>query len=97
MPSAAGHCGDKDATDLLDLSAWFKRWRVDPWKQELRRPEDAALVVQMRRCLHIGCPLVSGRFITKLEAMVGKRLRPVPVGRPRKKGRKTAAGDGRRK
>jgi len=89
--SAAAHCGGDAPSDLLDLSAWFKRWRVDPWKQELHRPEDAALVGQMRRCLHTGRPLASDRFISKLEALVGKRLRPLPVGRPRKKGRKTGA------
>ena len=95
--SAAGHCGGKDASDLLDLSAWFKRWHVDRWKQELHRPEDSALVGQMRRCLHTGRPLASDRFISKLEALVGKRLRPLPVGRPRKKDRKNAARDGIRR
>jgi len=89
--SAAGHCGGKEPSGLLDLSAWSKRWRVDRWKQELRRPEDAALVGQMRRCLLTGRPLASDRFISKLEALVGKRLRPLPVGRPRKKDRKSSA------
>lgn len=93
--SAAAHCGGKDASGLLDLSGWRRRWRVDRWKQELHRPEDAALVGRMRRCLLTGRPLASDRFISKLEALVGKRLRPLPVGRPRKTRQKTGARDGR--
>ena len=34
---------------------------------------------------HRGRPLASDRFLSKLESLLGRRLRPLPVGRPRKK------------
>ena len=92
--SAAAHCGGKETSDLLYLSAWFTRWCVDRWRRVSHRPEDAALVGQMRRCLRTGRPLASDRFISKLEALVGKRLRPLPIGRPRKKSRKSGPKEG---
>ncbi len=83
--SAAAHCGGDDGSELLDLAAWFKQWRGDRWKTELRHREDAAEVRQIQRCLRTGRPLASDRFISKLEVAISKRLRPLPVGRPRKK------------
>ncbi len=83
--SAAAHCGSGDRSGLLDLAAWFKQRRGDRWKAELRHPEDKALVRQIQRCLRTGRPLASDRFISKLEVAIGRRLRPLPVGRPRKK------------
>jgi putative transposase len=90
--SAAAHCGSKDESGLLDLAAWFKEWRAARWQAELRRSEDAAEVKQIRRCLQPGRPLASDRFISKLEAVIGRRLRPLPVGRPPKKTKKQAPG-----
>ena len=83
--SAAAHCGGKDGSELLDLAAWLKQWRGDRWKAVLRHPEDAAVVRRIQRCLQTGRPLAADRFISKLEVAIGRRLRPLPVGRPRKK------------
>ncbi|MCL5279774.1 MAG: hypothetical protein M1376_07700 [Planctomycetes bacterium] len=34
---------------------------------------------------HTGRPLGSDRFMSKLETLLGRRVRPLPVGRPKKK------------
>jgi len=38
----------------------------------------------LRLNTHRGRPLGSDAFLSKIEALVGRRLRPLPVGRPRK-------------
>ena len=85
--SAAVHTGDAaDASGLLDLAAWRKRHRDDAlWRELLQRPEDAELLAAIRRKTHHGRPLASDTFISKLEQKLGRRLRPLPGGRPRKR------------
>ena len=83
------HVGQaKDATGLLDLSAWQKR--VDPaqWKESLSRPQDEPLVKRLRLSTSRGRPLGSDAFVAKLETLLGRRLRPLPRGRPKKNARK---------
>lgn len=83
--SAAAHCGAKDPTGLLDLPTWGKLLGpgVD-WRESLWRPQDEEVVQRVRSWSHRSCPLGSDSFISKLERKVGRRLRPRPVGRPRK-------------
>jgi len=86
--SAAAHCGRKDATGLLDLEAWRDRLAgaSGTWEDALRtaqRPEDEQAV---RLSLSRGRPLGSDGWLSKLETTLGRRLRPLPVGRPRKTG-----------
>jgi len=83
--SAAAHVGQaKDGTGLLDLPAWQRR--VDPpqWKESLSRPEDEQLVKRLRLWTSRGRPLGSDAFVAKLETLLGRRLRPLARGRPRK-------------
>jgi len=42
----------------------------------------------LRLNTHRGRPLGSDAFLSKIEALLGRRLRPLPVGRPRKRKRK---------
>jgi putative transposase len=87
--SAAIHCGDaKDAFGMLEASGWRRRWSPDAWRAILRQRDDEALVERLRRSTFNGRPLGGDRFIAKLEAKLNRRLRPNPVGRPRKKTRK---------
>ena len=83
--SAAAHCGAKDPTGLLDLPTWGKLLGpgVD-WRESLSRPQDEEVVQRVRSWSHRSCPLGSDSFISKLERKLGRRLRPRPVGRPRK-------------
>ena len=41
----------------------------------------------IRRNTHTGRPLADDAFISKLEKLLNKRLRPLPIGRPGKQGR----------
>ena len=87
--SAAAHCGEADPSGLLDLSQWRKMLpRGGSWREALVRPEDAEGVAQLRSWTSRGRPLGSDRFVAKLERALGRRLRPLPVGRPRKQRKK---------
>ena len=83
--SASAHVGGADPTGLLDLAEWRKAiGRVGDWSEYLTQPEDADDTARLRRWTRAGCPLGSDSFIRKLERTLGRRLRPLPVGRPRK-------------
>jgi putative transposase len=82
--SAAAHCGDADDPfELLDLSAWRRRWSPEDWRAILRDRDDPDLIDTFRRSTLTGRPLGGDRFIAKLETKLNRRLRARPVGRPR--------------
>ena len=86
--SAAAHCGGKDGKDasgLLDLRAWRKMLAGGDWRAELTQRDDVDAVSGLRRCTGRGRPLGSDSFVSKMEKLMGRRLRALPVGRPRKK------------
>jgi len=85
--SAAAHIGESGADGLLDMAAWRKMSEKMDYKAMLLRVEDEAEIRQLRRSTHTGRPLGSDAFLAKLEHAMGKRLRPLAVGRP-KTGRK---------
>lgn len=87
--SAAAHCGQRDPSDLLDPRRWQKLPEGQDWKDVLSRPEDDEAVGLVRLNTSRGRPLGSDSFISKLEHKLGRRLRPLPVGRPKKKISKT--------
>jgi putative transposase len=82
--SAAAHCGGEDLSGLLDLAAWRREMAPGKWRGILRRHEDEELVRSLRLATSRGRPLGSDRFIAKLERLLGRRLRALPCGRPRK-------------
>ena len=82
--SAAAHVNGEDSSGLLDLAAWQAQWRPFPWREQLALPEDDFDLCQMRRHTMLGRPLGSPSFIEGLERLLGLRLHPFPVGRPRK-------------
>ena len=88
--SAAAHCGlAADASGLLDLAAWRKR--LSPggnWREALGEALTDEQTEHLRHSTNRGRPLGSDSFIAKLETALGRRLRPLPVGRPKKKQRK---------
>ena len=90
--SAAAHCGGGDASALLDLRAWRRRYDHADWKNILRAPDDdddRIMAHELRRRTLGGRPLGSDRFIARLEAALGRRLRPPPMGRPRARAKRT--------
>ena len=86
--SASAHCDGRDKTGLLDLAAWAEASRGRDWRGVLSEPQDDRIVAALRLGTSRGRPLGSDSFISKLERLVGRRLRPLPVGRPRKKTKK---------
>jgi putative transposase len=86
--SATAHTGGVDASGLLDPAEWAGLWAPGKWRTELRSPQDAQSVSRIRLSTHRGRPLGSDSFLSKLEHRLGRRLRPLPVGRPKKKTRK---------
>ena len=86
--SAAAHCGDPDASGLLDVSAWRRRLPPDGnWQDALATGTDPSDLRALRASSNRGRPLGSDQFISKVEALIGRRIRPLPVGRPRRRKR----------
>ena len=65
----------------MDLASWRKRCGGEDWHESLVHMQDERLVEQLRLCMTRGRPLGSGSFVSKLEHLLGKRLRPLPEGR----------------
>jgi putative transposase len=83
--SAAAHAGAAGPPRLLALAAWQERWPAAQWKEALRGAEEPKAVSALRLSTCRGRPLGSDSFVSKLEARLGRRLRPLPIGRPREK------------
>lgn len=81
--SAAAHVGGADTSELLDLSAWRREWTVGEWKKMLRVGLDEREVGALRRHTARGRPLGSDSFVSKIETLLGRRVRALPEGRPK--------------
>jgi putative transposase len=84
--SAALHVDGKAESELLDLARWYKQVAADEWRRELAQGLTEDEVARIRLRTHTGRPLGSDRFLSKLETVLGRRVRSLPVGRPKKKG-----------
>ena len=82
--SAGAHCGGKDPSGLLDLSAWWRHQTASAWREVLTMGDETESSAPIREGLTRGRPLGSDAWIARLEARLGRRLRPLPVGRPKK-------------
>ena len=80
--SAPAHCGIEKNSDLLDISSWKQDISFARWRRLLEHPDDKRLVSRLRLSTSRGRPLGSDAFIAKLETLLGRRLRPLPRGRP---------------
>ena len=82
--SAVAHVEGKDDTGILNLSYWRQISSTLDWRTILQKHQPKHLVEQIRINTHTGRPLASDSFISKIEKIVNRRLRPLPVGRPKK-------------
>lgn len=86
--SAAVHClGEPDAAGLLAVRDWFKLMPASQWKATLEAmagsgQQDSELCNHTR----LGRPLGDASFLDKIEARLGRSVRPRRVGRPRRSG-----------
>jgi len=76
--SAAAPVNGSDTTGILDLAAW----RVPPaeWHRQLQQREDDDFLSGIRTST--GRPLATDSTLSRLEALLNKRLRPLPGRRP---------------
>ena len=80
--SAAAHCGLDKGNPLLDLAAWRERMAGTDWRAMLEEAlGDREGQETIRRNTHTGRPLGSDSFLSKVEYVLGRRVRALPVGR----------------
>jgi putative transposase len=83
--SAEAHLTGDDSTELLNMSYWKEISQQVDWQQAMEKVQPKEIINQIRQNTLTGRPLASDSFISKLEKLLNKRLRPLPVGRPKKK------------
>ena len=81
--SAALHTGRGGPAGLLDLETWRRDISPKEWEETLTEPQDEEFVRQLRLRTQTGRALASDSFVSKVEAFLGRRVRPLPVGRQR--------------
>jgi hypothetical protein len=82
--SAAVHVEAGVGPDILSLSRWYGRISANQRrKQRVDGLSDSELG-RLRSGTHTGRPSGSGSFLSKLEGLLGHRVRPLLAGRPRK-------------
>lgn len=82
--SAAAHTDETADSELLNLAWWHRQFSAEGWRKELAEGLTDDEVARIRLRTHTGRPLGSDGFVSKLETLLGRRVRPLPVGRPRK-------------
>mgnify|MGYP000293221554 CR=1 FL=1 len=82
--SAAVHCGKAAHSPYLDLTVWRQAFSAKDWRMTLSNIlQDAPICDALRRSTHTGRPLGSDAFISKVEHALGRRIRALPIGRPK--------------
>ncbi len=80
--SAAAHCGKTAADAVLDLTEWQAKTTDTAWFETLSAfLSDDTVRHTIRHATHTGRPLGSDAFLSKLETLLGRRVRPLSVGR----------------
>jgi putative transposase len=82
--SAAAHTAERAQSDLLDLRWWYEQFSAREWRKQLGEGLSVEEVARIRLRTQTGRPLGSDGFLSKLETLLDRRVRPFPVGRPRK-------------
>lgn len=85
--SAEAHVEGRDSSGLLDMEFWDRTFGMSgtEWQEWLMERVAAGETERLRLHTHRGRPLGSEEFLSQLEARLGKRLRPLKVGRPKHK------------
>lgn len=83
--SASAHTDENSQSELLNLSRWYNMVSAREWKDLLQDGLEESAIQKLRLNTHTGRPLGSDSFLSKLERVLGRRVRPLPVGRPGKK------------
>jgi len=70
-------------TGLLNDAGWQREISSKDWEEVLVEPEDKEMLRLLRVRTQTGRPLASDSFMSKVEVFLGRRVRPLPVGRQR--------------
>jgi len=82
--SAAAHCGKGEPSGLLTLREWFEQTPVTQWKATLEAIATSGdTIKRLRLHTRTGRPLGDDSFLSKLETLLGRRIRATPAGRPK--------------
>ena len=82
--SAGFHTGKNDEFGLMDKARWQEHSSGLDWKKVLQKNLERLDLNRLRVYCRTGRPLGGDKFISKIEVMLGRRLRALPVGRPKK-------------
>lgn len=66
------------------MRKWYRRISAEQWQAELAEGLTQAQMDRLRLKTHTGRPLGRDSFLSKLETVLGRRVRPLPRGRPKK-------------
>ena len=80
--SAACHCGGEDGARVLDRAAWNREYPGDTWRSVLAECAPASCDA-LRLNTRTGRPLGSDSFLSRIESVLGYRVRALPIGRPK--------------
>jgi putative transposase len=83
--SAAAHVDGRAGSDLLNLSWWYGTMSAGQWRKELADGLTDSELRRLRISTHTGRPLGGDSFLSKVETLLGRRVRAMPVGRPKKR------------
>lgn len=83
--SAAAHCGLKKDSVLTKKRQWQRqKEQIDDWSAWLAEGDNTVQLEVMRNHIERGLPCGTGRFIKKMERVVGRQLGYRPQGRPKR-------------
>jgi len=87
--SARAHAEGRDRAGRVSLEWFAERMSPLEWRAALGERAESRELDMLRRRLARGWPLASDRWLAKMEKVVGRRLRPLPVGwqKGRRRGR----------
>ena len=88
----AAHVGEGDRWGLLDLTAWRRDWTDQGWRKMLRKQLDEQQGSALGRYTMRGRPLGWDGFVNRIETLLGRRVRALPVGCPKGTHHRDAAG-----
>lgn len=81
--SAASHINGTDPENVLEMDLWKQMSAIKDWKPVLRQFAEDEEFDGLRKHTRTGRPYGSEGFLTKLERRLDRRVRALPVGRPK--------------
>lgn len=80
--SAKAHItGENKEIPLEDISLLIRK---EDWTRYLEEPDKESIIEEIRYYTNTGRPLGEDNFIKKLEERLSRRLKALPIGRPKK-------------